>query len=283
MFDYQWQWKVFLKGAFLKLHYMREHLALNLGPLIRYFMLGKIQEQRQSAGNYSNSLSSSETTREVFTLKDNLFKFWFIGFSEGDGSFIINKNGYLEFKITQSSKDAQILFYIKKSLSFGLVRVQDIINNTHCFRVRDREGLYKIIFIFNGNIFLETRKQQFQLFVDAYYNKYKESIIYLKSEFKPTLKDSWLSGFTDADGCFTCSILKDIDVPRKTSLIRLRYILSQKSISDQMDYLADILNGKKQYLKSYDGYNVVVNTTKLFSIINYLKIYPLKTKKNIVF
>ena len=85
---------------------MREYLALSLGPLIRYFMLGKIQEQRQSAGNYSNSLSSSETTREVFTLKDNLFKFWFIGFSEGDRSFIINKDGYLEFKITQSSKDA---------------------------------------------------------------------------------------------------------------------------------------------------------------------------------
>jgi hypothetical protein len=273
----------FFKGAFLKLHYMREYLALSLGPLIRYFMLGKIQEQRQSAGNYYNNLSSSETIREVFTLKDNLFKFWFIGFSEGDGSFIINKDGYLEFKVTQSSKDAQILFYIKKCLGFGLVRAQDIKNNTHCFRVRDREGLYKIISIFNGNIFLETRKQQFQLFLNAYNNRYKENITYLEPDFKPTLKDGWLSGFTDAEGCFTCSVLKDIDLPRKTSMVRLRYILSQKSNSDQMDYLADILNGKKQYLKSYEGYNVVVNTTKLSLIINYLRIYPLKTKKNIVF
>jgi hypothetical protein len=64
----------FFKRAFLKLHYMREHLVLSLGPLIRHFMLGKIQEQRQFAGNYSNK-SSSETTREVFMLKDNLFKF----------------------------------------------------------------------------------------------------------------------------------------------------------------------------------------------------------------
>lgn len=37
--------------AFLKLHYMREHPALILGPLKRYFLLGKIQEQGQSAGN----------------------------------------------------------------------------------------------------------------------------------------------------------------------------------------------------------------------------------------
>lgn len=61
---------------------------------------------------------SSETTCETFSnlLKFDLdFKYWFIGFTEGDGSFIINTTGYLEFKVTQSSKDSQILFYIKKN------------------------------------------------------------------------------------------------------------------------------------------------------------------------
>ena len=91
--------------AFLKLHYMREHPALILGPLKRYFLLGKIQEQGQSAGNFitckAKDIGSSETTREAFVLKDNIFKSWFIGFTEGDGSFIINKDGYLEFRITQ--------------------------------------------------------------------------------------------------------------------------------------------------------------------------------------
>lgn len=38
---------------------------------------------------------SSETTREAYILKDNLFKFWFIGFLEGKGYFLINKNGNL--------------------------------------------------------------------------------------------------------------------------------------------------------------------------------------------
>jgi hypothetical protein len=68
--------------ALLKLHYMREYPALILGPLKRYFLLGKIQEEGQSAGNsircqftLGKDRGSSETRREEFILKDNVFKF----------------------------------------------------------------------------------------------------------------------------------------------------------------------------------------------------------------
>ena len=270
--------------AFLKLHYMREHPALILGPLKRYFLLGKIQEQGQSAGNFiickANDKGSSETTREAFVLKDNLFKSWLIGFTEGDGSFIINKDGYLEFKITQSSSDAQVLFYIKKALGFGIVRVQDKNNKTHCYRVRDKEGLFKIITIFNGNIFMATRKTQFKLFIAAYNKVYKENIAYIDNIYKPDLSDSWLCGFTDAEGCFTCSI---IGRPKAGGLVRLRYILSQKGNFEEMQYLAHLLNGKTHYLRSYAGYNMTVNTTKLSLVIKYFDTHPLKTKKCIVY
>ena len=270
--------------AFLKLHYMREHPALILGPLKRYFLLGKIQEQGQSAGNFitckAKDKGSSETTREAFVLKDNLFKSWLIGFTEGDGSFIINKDGYLEFKITQSSSDAQVLFYIKKALGFGIVRVQDKNNKTHCYRVRDKEGLFKIISIFNGNIFMATRKTQFKLFIAAYNKVYKENIAYIDNIYKPDLSDSWLCGFTDAEGCFTCSI---IGRPKAGGLVRLRYILSQKGNFEEMQYLAHLLNGKTHYLRSYAGYNMTVNTTKLSLVIKYFDTHPLKTKKCIVY
>lgn len=49
-----------------------------------------------------------------------------------------------------------------------------------------------------------------------------------------------------------------------------------------MIYLADLLKGKTHYLKSYLGYNLVVNTTKLNLVIKYFDLYPLKTKKYIV-
>jgi hypothetical protein len=268
----------FLSRAFLKLHYMREHPVLSLGPL-KFSLLGKIQDEGQSAGN--STRSSSETTREAFVLKESWFKLWFIGFVEGDGSFIINKDGYLEFRITQSSKDAQILFMIKKELGFGVVRVQDSVRNTHCYRVRDKNNILKLISIFNGNIFLNSRKEQFKLWLSAFNFKYKENISYLDKEFKPSLNDAWLSGFTDAEGCYTCSVYDNKSNTAK--LVRLRYILSQKGNSENMDHLADVLGGKKHFLKSYDEYNVTVNTTKLSPIIQYFNLYPLKTKKYIIY
>ena len=270
--------------AFLKLHYMREHPALILGPLKRYFLLGKIQEQGQSAGNFitckAKDIGSSETTREAFVLKDNIFKSWFIGFTEGDGSFIINKDGYLEFRITQSSSDAQVLFYIKKNLGFGVVRPQDGNYNTHCFIVRDKEGLFKIISIFNGNIYMRAKKMEFRLFIDAYNKLYKESIVYIKNIYKPDLSDSWLCGFTDAVGYFTCYT---IDKPKDGGLVRLRYTLSQKDNLEDMEYLADLLNGKIHYLPSYEGYNMTVNITKLSLIIKYFDTHAMKTKKCVVY
>jgi hypothetical protein len=74
-------------------------------------------------------LGSSETTRKAITLDDkNFFEWWLIGFAEGDGGFSIDKRGYLVFKVTQSSADAQVLFYIKKELGFGSVTVQSKAN-----------------------------------------------------------------------------------------------------------------------------------------------------------
>ncbi len=94
--------------------------------------------------------------------------------------------------------------------------------------------------------------------------------------------DGWLSGFTDAEGCFTCSVYDNKSNTAK--LVRLRYILSQKRNSDNMDHLANVLGGgKKHFLKSYDGYNVTVNTTKLSPIVQYFNLYPLKTKKYITY
>lgn len=259
---------------------MREQHILSLGPL-RFSLFGKIQDEGLSAGN--SVRSSSETTREAFILKNDLFKLWFIGFVEGVGSFIINKDGYLEFKITQSSKDAQILFWIKKELGFGVVRAQNSKNKTHCYIVYDKKNILKLISIFNGNIFLDSKKEQFKLWLDAFNLKYKENIFYLDKKFKPSLKDAWLSGFSDAEGCFTCSVVDNKSNTAK--LVRLSYILSssQRENSENMDHLAKMLGGKKHLIENYGGYNVTVNTTKLLPVVQYFNLYPLKTKKYIIY
>jgi hypothetical protein len=54
----------------------------------------------------------------------------------------------------------------------------------------------------------------------------------------------------------------------------VRYILSQKDEYNILFKISELLDGKIHYLKSYDGYNMVVNLNKCHKIINYLKFYP---------
>ncbi len=76
---------------------------------------------------------------------------WFIGFTEGDGSFIVSKRGGLQFVITQSSSDVQVLNYIQTNFGFGKVIQQSKSNNTHRFIVQDVSHILLICLIFNGN------------------------------------------------------------------------------------------------------------------------------------
>jgi len=260
-----------VKRALIKFHYMREHPALNSWSSV-YLNFGKIQEEGKSAGNFTDS---SETTCETNYI-DEKFKWWFIGFAEGDGSFILNKDGYLEFKITQSSVDAQILFYIKKELGFGSVVVQDKINKTHHYRVRDKNNILKLINLFNGNILTKYKNNQFMLWLEGYNKKYNENIKFIEPKFKVNLNNAWLSGFTDAEGCFTCSVLTSKE--GRTS-VTVRYVVSQKDDKEFSQDLANLINGYITHIKSYNGYNTVVNFSKLNIILNYLNTYPLKTKK----
>lgn len=265
-----------LNRALFKLHYMREHPVLNSWSSVYLLDFGKIQEEGQSAGNFVKYEGSSETTCEAINI-DNKFKWWFIGFTEGDGSFIINKNGYLEFKVTQSSEDAQILFFIKKELGFGTVSIQDKLNKTHHYRVRDRKNIHKLIQIFNGNIVTNYKLNQFKLWVNAFNKVYKTNIHCLEDKYELTLNNAWLSGFTDAEGCFTSCT----SVSKSTGqfITTVRYVISQKDDIEFSKDLADKINGYITHVKSYNGYNTVVNFGKLNKILLYLKNYPLKTKK----
>ena len=277
-----------LKRALLKFHYMREHPVLSRSTQI-YILLGKILGKGQSARNFmglnEGDLSiehkgSSETTCGIDNnnvyLKDE-FKYWFIGFTEGDGSFSVYKDKYLEFKITQSSNDAQILFYIKKELGFGSVTLQDKINKTHHFRVRKKESILRLIDIFNGSILTNHKNIQFANWIQAFNKIYNENIVYKKNITDINLNNSWLAGFTDSEGCFTVSTIKSTKF--NSTQVTVRYILSQKGESELLNKIALLLNGKVHYIKSYDGNNMVVNLTKLNNILNYLKIHKLKTKK----
>jgi hypothetical protein len=87
------------------------------------------------------------------------FLAWFIGFSEGDGSFIKATRGDLHFVVVQESKYDYILHYIQSQLGFGKVLKQG--KTTSRFIVQDALNLYLIALIFNGNIVLPVKNENF--------------------------------------------------------------------------------------------------------------------------
>lgn len=100
---------------------------------------------------------------------------------------------------------------------------------------------------------------------------------------KPSLRNSWLSGFTDAEGCFSVSIHEG---KNKKKLCRCRYILDQKDARELLLYIKDILKYGSVNLrnKTNNVYRLTVSMNnakrKDFSlIISYFNNFPLKTTK----
>ena len=169
---------------------------------------------------------------------------WFIGFSEGEGSFILAKRGDFSFVITQSTTDIKSLNYIKDNLGFGKVIKQSVKQNTHRFVIQDFKNLYLICLLFNGNMVFPTRKARFLTFLSFYNEKLLKKNINTITPLDvcviPSLKDGWISGITDAEGCFTCSILSN------SNGYRFRYILTQKWEVNKL-VLEHILNIFEKY------------------------------------
>ena len=193
-----------------------------------YIMISSISPSYSSKSDFDFSvfLDRYKTLYPHNKLPDISFLQWLIGFAEGEGSFTIAKRGDASFVITQSTLDVNILNFIKSKLGFGSVIVQSTKSNTHRYVVQDIKGLTLISLLFNGNMVFPTRIARFHTFLSALNEKLLTKnlpIIYpIYKTVLPTLNDWWLSGITDGEGCFTCSIL----VARKT--YRLRYILTQK-------------------------------------------------------
>lgn len=208
---------------------------------------------------------------------------WFIGFTEGDGSFIVPKRGGLQFVITQSSYDVQVLNYIKTNLGFGKVIQQSKSNNTHRFIVQDISNMLLICLIFNGNMVFFTKNSQFLIFLSAYNNialRLKLEIINpIVSTLLPTLQDYWLAGLTDAEGCFTLSLLT------KSKGYRLRFMLSQKWEVNKviLQHISSEVFFGVGYVRAHsedDNWEYVINGVKNTAlVIPYFDTHLMYTKK----
>ena len=138
------------------------------------------------------------------------FLTWLVGFTEGEGSFIVNNRGDLSFVITQATIDKQVLEFIQEILGFGKVIVQSTITSRYV--TQNKKEIDIIVSLFNGNLVLPKRQETFDLFVKGFniwVTKGRiqlEPVVINNRPVLPSLNDAWFAGFTDGEGCFTCSI-----------------------------------------------------------------------------
>ena len=204
----------------------------------------------------------------------NTFLSWLIGFTEGDGCFLVNNKNETSFIITQGVDNLSILQLIKDNLQMGSILKQG--PRVYRFIIHKKEFIRLMILLFNGNLILPNKKIQFHHFLTTF-NLKNTTIPYSISNALPSLTNSWLSGFTEAEGCFSIHLLSN------SKAFRCRFILTQKG-AENLAILSKILllfnigilegNSKK------DDYVYVVSGLQPISLLfNYFDNFPFLGRK----
>lgn len=239
------------------------------------------------AGNVSNALKSvgpdfvsdpekslRQVTYQQGTNKKQFnkqFIEWFIGFSEGDGSFYVTR-GKSIFSIHLHKVDLPLLVEIKTQLNMGSIFIG---KNSCLLTIKAKEEIKILIHMFNGNIYLCKRKKQFIQWAQNFDNKYKIAFVAKDNTFLPCLQHNWLAGFIDAEGSFIVTVTKR--KIRQGMLIGQRIVLAQKDAEIEFNYLSNMLNGYTEKLKGHD--RLVIHYSNSDKILLYLSYHPLYSVK----
>lgn len=236
---------------------------------------------------------------------------WFVGFSEGDGSFF-SSGDRLFFTITQ--KDPALLYKLRTQLGFGVICNDTQNPEIKRFTVTDRKWIRVLIHIFNGNLLLRKTQSRFTLWLQHWnqitgdtiecINRWDSSSVNPKHpdpglrvnqnpqmsacwrQTSQVCQTGWLAGFLEAEGCFAAGFEKRKPV--------LRFILDQTGELEILAHLRLLLGdyGSVWIRKSTQEQNGNVkhhyrfetkHREEIENIIDYISRHPLRTKKRIVY
>lgn len=209
------------------------------------------------------------------TAPSQSFLEWFVGFTEGDGCFTINSRGTPIFVVTQSTIDLQVLEYIQQTLGFGRINKQG--PRTSRFIVEDIASVALLVALFNGNIVFPIKQSSFALFLEAFNKRSKaQAVEIIPSMVTPSIHDYWLSGITDAEGCFNCSLLGN------SKGYRIRFLLSQLGEANitVLKHITTLIGGVVRTHSKPDFNVLIVNGARnVERVFKYFDTHPLYTKK----
>lgn len=189
---------------------------------------------KQSAGNFNFFTKTTVVIKNTYTnffnlplvsehvpnhrnnFTDDEFGYFLAGLIEGDGWF-----GKNELHIIFAEEDTSLAYFIKKRIGYGnIYKIKD--KKAVRYICKKKEGLLIILSLINGK-FVSIYK--YKQLIKHNYNQHFNLMI-LPPLKKISLNNYWLSGFTQADGCFHISIIKSKS--HKTGYnVRLEYSLKQ--------------------------------------------------------
>ena len=244
--------------------------SAKLGNLLDTFYSLNANKNARSAGNLTPALygkeGSSETIRgNTYGLFKNNFAYffkqeffqndawlsWFVGFLEGDGAILEHK-GRCFFVLTQ--KDDTTLDEICETLKIGKVKHfydKDGNRKYSRFIVSENKGIFLLYLLLNGNLVLEARVNQLRKWGIALKNasRFNYSLFSIQKlpclidkTKDPTLNDAWLSGFTDAKGCFSVKIAN----AKGLHYVSLWFVLDQKNEPKVLNKIGSLFSENKK-------------------------------------
>lgn len=248
---------------------------------------GSSETNTQSPFNFENLKAHCPRHIKKY---DSRFLEWFVGFTEGGGSFVVNnKTNRVAFCINQ--KDPKVLYYVRKNLGFGQVKEY---GTYFRYSVTKKEYLHALIRLFAGNLILEKTNSRFAAWVKSYLVYYVTTpdVIDLVLQRPPglrlSLNTAWLSGFIDAEGCFDGRWRNN-----KQQTLRLRFSIRQLGEPAMMTSLKKLaFSAYKSGTGVYWGSITAAETLQTFTVdtqcnipllSSYLNKFPLRSIKHIAF
>jgi hypothetical protein len=190
---------------------------------------------------------------------------WAIGFLEGDGS--ITTHGPFRGELITVQKDPTPL-HLLQSIFGGMGTVKPVGGHWR-WVVSDRRSLVILLALFNGNVVCPHRVEQVGIWCHIYNVKH-----IVTSPF-PGLFEAWLSGFTDAEGCFNAYL-------DAQGGIYFRFILDQKNGFAVLSGIASLFGAPVSTVMSRSGVNMFrmkLGATYYSEVADYFHRFPLQSKK----
>jgi len=150
------------------------------------------------------------------------------------------KRPYIRIALQIGQKDARLIEIIKKKLGFG--EISSYPNKKwgimHRLTVEKKEHVQCLLHLFNGNLVLPKKYAQFEKWVSMARQKNicPPNFSLKKQRVRVSLKNAWLAGFIEAEGCFYAHYRKKTTKGRTSR----GYKLDQKVALGQAD-----TNGEK--------------------------------------